>query len=264
MSKILDWIKAHKVATVFIILGAFFLPLIIVHFLYKWYSGIWILASTWSSGDLITYVAGFEAFIGTVSLGIVAIRQNENAISLSNRLISIEETSSLLARSPNLDVKPGDFALKEMGEIFEIDDAIFCDSSLYPLFRVKSDRWTNSYFLCTLKFTNHTSTNIIIEFQSLIFDSELNTQVEPVTNFVPLPLRLDKLHISPENEKPFGFVFDINPQDESQDRRGILTFSVRNNVSDKFLYKLIFLMYVPKGMKKGGVFITNYSHEKVD
>lgn len=30
MSKILDWIKAHKVATIFIILGAFFLPLIIV------------------------------------------------------------------------------------------------------------------------------------------------------------------------------------------------------------------------------------------
>ncbi|MEN6593608.1 MAG: hypothetical protein ABFC31_01470 [Clostridiaceae bacterium] len=102
MSKILEWIKAHKVATIIIILGVFLFPLVLVHIAYKinaispWFS------STWESGDLITYIAGFEAFLGTVVLGVVAIKQNENANKTNERMLQNEEARDAFERQPSL------------------------------------------------------------------------------------------------------------------------------------------------------------------
>lgn len=102
MSKILDWIKAHKVATIFIILGAFFLPLVFVHIAYRISAVTPWFSSTWNSGDLITYFAGFEAFFGTVFLGAITVRQNDKANELNTRMIKNEELRGVFERQPNL------------------------------------------------------------------------------------------------------------------------------------------------------------------
>lgn len=88
MNKIINWIKEHKMATFLVCIVLFFLPLILVHSLFKWNSGISWLSAEWSAGDVLAYIAGFEAFIGTIALGIVTVYQSEKASQENEKLSS--------------------------------------------------------------------------------------------------------------------------------------------------------------------------------
>lgn len=77
MKKIIYWINAHKGWAVLITLGIFFLPLFVVHILFKCQAIQPWLSAEWSAGDLLAYIAGFEAFVGTVALSSLALWQNE-------------------------------------------------------------------------------------------------------------------------------------------------------------------------------------------
>ena len=63
MKKILNWIKTHKTLVAIITVLVFALPLVVVHVLFKWYSGIWWLEAEWLAGDVLGYIAGFEALL---------------------------------------------------------------------------------------------------------------------------------------------------------------------------------------------------------
>lgn len=76
MKKILNWIKTHKTLVAIITVLVFALPLVVVHFLFKWHSGIPWLEAEWLAGDVLGYIAGFEALLGTVVLGSVTIYQS--------------------------------------------------------------------------------------------------------------------------------------------------------------------------------------------
>ncbi|PKM40978.1 MAG: hypothetical protein CVV04_00515 [Firmicutes bacterium HGW-Firmicutes-9] len=104
MSKILDWIKKHIWQTAMIGFSLFFLPLILVHIAYRIPAISPWFASTWQAGELITYIAGFEAFLGTVVLGLVAIRQNDKSNELNERMLNAEEKRDLFERQPIIDV----------------------------------------------------------------------------------------------------------------------------------------------------------------
>ena len=82
----MDWIAKHKIAMFLIINVLFFLPLILVHILFKWDSGTGWLSAEWSAGDVLAYIAGFEAFIGTTVLGFVTVYQSEKANQQNERL----------------------------------------------------------------------------------------------------------------------------------------------------------------------------------
>ena len=86
MNKIVDWIKNHKTAIFLFCVLMFCMPLIIVHILFKWKSAIEWLSAEWSAGDVLGYLAGFEAFIGTVALGIVTVYQSEKSSQENERL----------------------------------------------------------------------------------------------------------------------------------------------------------------------------------
>lgn len=68
--------RKHKVCMLVLSILIFAVPLVVVHLLYKMDCEIMWLQSEWTAGDVITYIAGFEAFIGTVSLGFLALWQN--------------------------------------------------------------------------------------------------------------------------------------------------------------------------------------------
>lgn len=76
MTKLLNFLKDHKVYVLLICILIFIVPLIVVHILYSIDISFEWLQSKWSAGDVLTYVAGFEAFIGTVSLGFLSLYQN--------------------------------------------------------------------------------------------------------------------------------------------------------------------------------------------
>lgn len=79
MERLLNWINRHRYVSGLI---AFSIPLLVVHILYKVDFGIKWLQSNWSAGELLTYIAGFEALLGTVILGIITVKQNESNLYL--------------------------------------------------------------------------------------------------------------------------------------------------------------------------------------
>ena len=100
MKKYIDWVLAHKVKAGLIILGLFVIPLLVIHLLYKWQTPHFLFQSSWSSGELITYIAGFETFLGTVFLGTVAAHQNEKASDLNERMLKNAEVRDRFERRP--------------------------------------------------------------------------------------------------------------------------------------------------------------------
>lgn len=76
-NKLWDWIKSHKIATSIICLCFGIFQAFIIHALHKWDIGIPFFAAEWNPGDVLVYVSGFEAFAGTVFLGVLTLWQNK-------------------------------------------------------------------------------------------------------------------------------------------------------------------------------------------
>ena len=98
MGQIVTWIKKNKLIVGLITLLSFAMPLLIVHVLFRYDGGNNFIRAEWSAGDVLAYIAGFLAFIGTVSLGALALWQNQQihrqhleslAPALSMNLISL-------------------------------------------------------------------------------------------------------------------------------------------------------------------------------
>lgn len=85
MRKILDWIKKHKLLTFGSCVLTFSLPLIVVHMLFKTPAINNWFAATWSAGELLAYVAGFETLLGTVVLGAITVYQSDKANEANER-----------------------------------------------------------------------------------------------------------------------------------------------------------------------------------
>lgn len=89
------WIRKHKITTFFITVGTIIIPLIIVNLLFKGRTEIDFLVAEWDAGDLLSYIAAFEAFIGTIVLGLVALKQNEDLGKINNELIKLQKAEYL-------------------------------------------------------------------------------------------------------------------------------------------------------------------------
>ena len=69
MKKLLDFIQKHKMRTTVILLTVFFLPLIVVHILFRMSAPADILQSHWSAGELLVYIGGFISALSAAILG---------------------------------------------------------------------------------------------------------------------------------------------------------------------------------------------------
>lgn len=76
MDRMFNWIKEHKKTSVAILFGLFIIPIVVVHFLFKWKSNIYWIQADWDSGDVLAYIGGFYAFLGTVIFSMLALWQN--------------------------------------------------------------------------------------------------------------------------------------------------------------------------------------------
>lgn len=86
MNQVFRWIKMHRLAALLICIFVFAFPLLIVHILFRAYSSIPWFEAKWSAGDVLAYIAGFEALLGTVILGLITVTQSEKANEVNERL----------------------------------------------------------------------------------------------------------------------------------------------------------------------------------
>lgn len=81
--KILTWVKKHWIFTAIIF---FVVPLLIIHTLFKLNSEVDFFVAEWTAGELLGYIAGFYAFIGTILLGAVTVEQSKRAQKTNEQL----------------------------------------------------------------------------------------------------------------------------------------------------------------------------------
>ncbi len=244
MSKILDWIKKHIWQTILIGFGLFLLPLILVHVAYKITAISPWFTSTWNPGELITYIAGFEAFVGTIILGMIAIRHNERNIDINNRLLKIEETSSLFERYPNLKVISPKVEQNNLNSIKDLDAVIFCSQNVSKK-KIYTQEYLNQQchrFLFTLK--NLSSFNTTIKVKSLILTSFPDHQLEVVYDTKALGFLNEYILLAPMQELQLSFIAfssDLQNRDGFNANMEILAM---NNLKDEFICSLGFLIIV--------------------
>lgn len=152
MIELLNFIKKHKFCAVIISILTFIIPLIIVHILYSIDIGIDWLQAKWSAGEILAYIAGFEAFIGTVSLGLLALYQNhkihEQYIESQEPLLSmslirekdilylvIENNGGIQAEDINIEVLS--ISNNGIDNQLQLDDLFKLTFQLYPKEKVK-------------------------------------------------------------------------------------------------------------------------------
>ena len=86
MKKLLEWIGTHIFLTLVLCILAFAVPLVVVHALFTTVAPHNWLVATWTAGELLAYIAGFEALLGTVILGFVTVYQSDKANEANERL----------------------------------------------------------------------------------------------------------------------------------------------------------------------------------
>lgn len=123
MTKLLYFIKKHKLITLCIIIIFFLLPFFVLYCFNNFSCLQAIMVKlNFKEGDLLSYTAGFEAFIGTIFIGLLAFWQNhqiqiqqleslEPVLSMklieinSFLFLSIENTGFVEAKNIKIDVK---------------------------------------------------------------------------------------------------------------------------------------------------------------
>jgi len=263
MTKILDWIKKHVWQTILIGLAAFFIPLILVHVAYRISAVTPWFASTWSSGEVITYLAGFEAFIGTVFLGAIAVQQNEKAYEQSKLLISMEEKNSLIARYPNLEIVKQELCKLELDDVFEREIPYFCSEEIgvdYPLYVNPKNHFL---ILLTFRIKNNTNSNVVVKPQKLVFskfeDSKLISYI-----LLPSIFHRKVLDISPSSSDDIGIVINIIPSDIGLIYNGLITYIVVNNAAEEFQYSVSFSVILKEYPDITDIVITNLSRSHIN
>lgn len=228
MSKILDWIKSHKALTVLIAAAVFLLPLVCVHVAYKINAASPFFVSTWDSGNLITYIAGFEAFIGTVFLGSVAVYQNRKANDLNARMLENEERRDAFERQPCVFIdswNTSNFLHDRMQDIHnkfspeEIDlDGLVGESCFYEI---------------TLNLVNVSKTSIALGFQSFrilcLTSPSLNrTFIGDYQSDTP-----SFYYLSPQQSTKIYFIFDSQTIIDFYHYLGELKLVMFNTIGEK-------------------------------
>lgn len=135
---VIRWFLRHKILTFVIILLFFAVPLIAVHFLFKWKTGVYLLESEWSAGEIIGYIAGFEAFIGAVFLGIAAIYQNKAANDINDKLLNLQEEEQR-------------FRIKDKASPVSLTPVIADTSKGYYVFKEEDDS-TDKYYIANQEY----------------------------------------------------------------------------------------------------------------
>ena len=109
----LNKIFEHKALSCIIVILLFVLPLIVVHFLFKWKSNIVWIQAEWAAGDVISYIAGFEAFIGTTFLSFLALWQNQQHKQENDNkdkmLLEVENEKIRLSNLPQFLIQTADY-----------------------------------------------------------------------------------------------------------------------------------------------------------
>lgn len=155
MNKILEFIRKHSKITVILIILCSLLPLIIVHILFKWKSGIAFLVAEWSAGELLGYIGTLLSFWGTIILGWLALQASNKANELSRRVIELEQDHYRLEMRP--------FVLVSNWKAYEVDSRELVNDPKKKFIQIGSHKGEKVLGL-SIELTNTTESVITVQY----------------------------------------------------------------------------------------------------
>lgn len=265
MKAILGWIKTHWIKTIFIALGiilALTIPPVVVHWMFKTPAKNPFFEYTWGPGDLITYIAGFEAFIGTLILGIVTVNLNKKSVELNRELILIEKIRSLYDRKPKLKIEAEEMTPITIGELFDKDIPYYSYSDLRKTHSNASSRLSQQVYLQKIKILPSLDCDLqanVMKLELTMFDKGdqdifIEYDKEPEL-FFP-----DYFHV---RDEPYEFAFihgNLVPTAHNV-ILGHLCLRLTNNVLDRFLLSIRFRLhtdYINNTLETSSLEINDY------
>ena len=253
MLSIWGWIKKHWIKSILIALGiilALVVPPFVVHWMFKTESSTTFWEYAWNAGDLITYIAGFEAFIGTIYLGSIAIKQNKQSIDINNRLLKIENDRIQVEQQPHVFFRSSSVSFSSINDIFNNNGPVYCCDEVckHPESESYEKFWQKEFYQFTFIMRNLSNFTIRVCLDSLhveTFSKNGITCLDYITK--PFTLFPSSFSIPPQQELSIGFLLDENSLLEYKYRKGGFRFKLNNSLQDTFIYEQRFLVAPAQG-----------------
>jgi hypothetical protein len=267
LSKIVGWIKKHKKLTVLSVGFIFIFPIVIIIYLNLVLSPSFFSSIGISTDSLISYIAGFEAFIGTVFLGVVAVRQNDKAISLNERMMQIEEKRDLLERQPSVMISNWlvDYVCNKDIESEEYDARIY--KGIFDAMNADDDKSKYRFLQVTLNLINSSRTNIefsIIGLYVVCKGSELHLKYSNYS----LNAKQDFFHLCPNAMTSVTFLIEDEVNLKAMLKKCRLDLNLSNAIGETYIQQLEFSMFGVKpeffGVRPENNSIFPFKPEKSD
>lgn len=204
MKKDKPWFLRHKVISIFLVLLLFVIPLIAVNILFKLETDVWFLQAEWSAGDILGYIAGFEAFIGTLLLGVAALKQSDRANEINDRLMQMQEESQrfeIREKAAPIAVIPQTADQKKQSYVINDDDSDEYD--------VLNQKFEYVFFTESPSITreNYKLFNMVIELVNI--SNAIIKEIE-LSNFRLFDILTNTSGVSPEKENITEYIYNEN------------------------------------------------------
>ncbi len=241
MKKIVDWINKHKVLTICITLFLFVVQPIVVHLMFKIPAATTFWEKTWEAGDLLGYIAGFEAFLGTVFLGVVAVRQNDKANDLSEKLVRIQEDQGVFERQPEFFIETQTKHIREFAEVYKLLKCTFTSKAFFS--KLDSEAFDNEdTFMFLIKLKNRSNFRVIANLGSLQLINEKDALVLEFEE-MPMIFKSYPLYIDKGTEEEVAFILKPSEINCLNHVDGIISFTLKNPIDEDFTLTIIFSIF---------------------
>jgi len=243
-SRIITWIKKYKWKFALIGVCLFLAPLLLVHLLYKWVTPYYILQSDWDSGDLITYIAGFEAFIGTLFLGTIAATQNEKNVDINDRLLKIEEASGKFLRYPNYKICKCLIEQTSISNIKDLETIIFHDKQIKREDICSPENLNKQFYRLSFSIENISVFNLTIALKKLILTA-LSDEIKKVEyNTIALTSFVEYFTLAAKQELQLSFMIYNADLKEYTNYLSEMDLLLKNNLGEEFILSLKFVISI--------------------
>ena len=148
--------KKHKTKIIVWSMIGIFCPLIIVHLLFKWKTGVDFFEAEWSAGELLEYIGTILTFISTIILSVLALQASNKANKLSEKVIENEQDKYRLEMRP--------FVLVSDWKAFEIDNKELFDDPKEKYIQIGLYKGGTALGLA-LELTNTTESCITVQYE---------------------------------------------------------------------------------------------------
>ena len=89
------WISKHKIIVITVTICLIFLPMMLIHFIFKFHPNNDLLVAEWLPDNALLYWGSCLSFIGTVLLGCVSIYQNKEAQKTNENMLKMQAESEI-------------------------------------------------------------------------------------------------------------------------------------------------------------------------